>query len=60
SLALLALGGSVLVLQGRPTSPLRVLTRTDRTLPRRTELLLAAVLIVSVVGQQFPVYPAWG
>ena len=60
SLALLALGASVLVLQGRPTSPLSTLARTDRPLPRRTEVLLGVVLVVSLVGQQFPVYPAWG
>ena len=60
SLALLALGGSVVVLQGRPDPPWRVITRTDRALPRQTEVLLVGVLVVSLVGQQFPVYPAWG
>ncbi|SEP65673.1 hypothetical protein [Microlunatus flavus] len=59
SLALLALLASSVVLRGRPTTPLRVPTQ-DRPLPRTTNRLLVAVLLVSLLGQHFPVYPAWG
>jgi hypothetical protein len=60
SLALVSLLGSVIVLGGRPPSSWRGVTRTEQVLPRRTELLLVGVLVVSLVGQQFPIYPAWG
>ncbi|HEY0240682.1 MAG TPA: hypothetical protein VGC37_18795 [Friedmanniella sp.] len=60
SLALLALGSSMIILRGSPAPSWRVLGRTDRPLTRPTGLLVLAVLGVSLVGQQFPVYPAWG
>ncbi|GAA3575255.1 hypothetical protein GCM10022197_35400 [Microlunatus spumicola] len=60
SLALVGLMGSLVVGQRRPTTSVRVLGRSGRAYPRPTELLLLVVLLVSLVGQQFPVYPAWG
>ena len=60
ALALVALLGSLVALHDRPRGPLAELGRTDRRLDPATTRLLVVVLAVSLLGQHFPVYPAWG